>query len=429
MVPALLAAALIATPQRSGVSVRLQAVSAAGSGVVWVSGLEGTYVRSLDSGESWQSGVVAGAETLELRDVHAVDARTAYVMSSGTGAASRLFKTTDGGASWKLLLVNPDPEGFFDCFDFWDGENGLLYGDSVAGKLVLFQTKDGETWTRLPAERLPDARPGEGGFAASGTCLVTVGDSTAYVGTGAGSSRVLRTRDRGKSWDAFETPIPNENPTAGITSLAFRDEENGIAAGGDISSEDPRDVVAVLEAGGARLATPPTFAGAIYGMALSPSSAVLVAVGPKGASYSLDFGRTWTALSEDSYWAVGFAPSGIGWMVGPEGRIARLDPLTPEARTGRIHSSQSTLRPLPDQPRHSSGRMSVASAIGFPVVRVIQNMLPTAPSSASAWIWGYVGKSSPSATSNDPSSDTGVIEGGIGTPSPSRACPNLCIAR
>jgi photosystem II stability/assembly factor-like uncharacterized protein len=322
----LLAPAFVATPQQSGVSVRLQAVSAAADGAVWVSGLAGTYVRSLDSGESWRSGVIAGAENLELRDVHAVDASTAYVLSSGTGAASRIFKTTDGGASWKLHLVNPDPEGFFDCFDFWDASNGLLYGDSVAGKLVLFQTRDGETWTRLPAERLPDARPGEGGFAASGTCLVTVGDSTAYVGTGAGSSRVLRTRDRGKSWDAFETAIPNETSTAGITSLAFRDEENGIAAGGDIAAPDARtDNVALLAGGSARLASPPTFAGAIYGIAYSARSGVLVAVGPKGASYSLDSARTWTSLSEESFWSVGFAPSGVGFMVGPEGRTARLE--------------------------------------------------------------------------------------------------------
>jgi photosystem II stability/assembly factor-like uncharacterized protein len=320
------AAALVATPLRSGVSVRLQAVSAPSSGVVWVSGLQGTYVRSLDSGETWQSGVVPGAETLELRDVHAVDARTAYVMSSGSGDASRIFKTIDGGASWKLLLVNPDPEGFFDCFDFWDPENGLLFGDSVGGKLVLFQTVDGETWTRVPADSLPKARPGEGAFAASGTCLVAVGKSTAYVGTGAGSSRVLRTRDRGRSWDTFDTPIVNASSTSGITSLAFWDEENGIAAGGDISSPDVRrDIVALLEKGGARLASPPTFAGAIYGVARAPGRGVLVAVGPKGASFSLDSAHNWTALSEESHWSVGLSPEGPGFMVGPDGRIARLE--------------------------------------------------------------------------------------------------------
>ena len=330
---AFIAAVLVAIPQESGISVRLQAVSAAGNGVVWVSGLEGTYGLSTDSGETWRAGAVPGAGTLELRDVHALDESTAYALSSGTGDQSRVFKTTDGGASWTLQLQNPDPEGFFDCFDFWDGEHGLLYGDSVGGGLVLFETSDGNTWTRLPAERLPAARPGEGGFAASGTCLITVGETTAYVGTGAGSSRVLRTRDRGRSWVAFETPIASEAATAGITSLSFWDVENGIAAGGDIAAPDERqDSVAVISDGGrgARLAASPTFVGPIYGIAHVPGTSppTLVAVGPKGAAYSVDSGETWMPLSKDSYWSVGFESSsdgGVGWMVGPEGRISRLE--------------------------------------------------------------------------------------------------------
>lgn len=328
--PVAFAAVLVAVPQESGISVRLQAVSAAGTRVVWVSGLEGTYDRSLDSGETWRPGIVLGAEKRELRDVHAVDENTAYVLSSGTGDQSRIYKTTDGGASWGLQLVNPDPEGFFDCFAFWDAEHGLLYGDSVGGALVLFETSDGEKWTRLPAERLPGARPAEGGFAASGTCLVTVGESIAYVGTGASSSRVLRTRDRGRSWEAFETPIVSAAATAGITSLSFWDEENGIAVGGDIAAPDERqDNVAILSDGGrsARIAAPPTFMGPIYGVAHVPGTSppVVVAVGPRGASYSLDSARTWVSLSEDSYWSVGFESSGVGWMVGPDGRIARLE--------------------------------------------------------------------------------------------------------
>ena len=325
-----LLAILVAIPQESGISVRLQAVSAVGNGVVWVSGLGGTYGLSTDSGKSWRAGVVPGADKLELRDIHALDEHTAYVLSSGTGDQSRVLKTTDGGASWSLQLVNPDPEGFFDCFAFWDAEHGLLYGDSVRGELVLFETSHGKSWTRLPSERLPKARPGEGGFAASGTCLVTMGETTAYVGTGAGSSRVLRTRDRGRSWEAFETPIASGTATAGITSLTFWSEEDGVAAGGDIAAPDARqENVAILSDGGrtARLTAPPTFPGAIYGVAQVPGTSppLVVAVGPKGASYSVDSARTWMALSEESYWSVGFEPSGLGWMVGPEGRIGRLE--------------------------------------------------------------------------------------------------------
>jgi hypothetical protein len=160
-----------------------------------------------------------------------------------------------------------------------------------------------------------------------------VGESTAYVGTGAGSSRVLGTGDRGRSFQAFETPIVSAAPTAGITSLSFWDEENGVAGGGDIAVPDQRqDNVALLSSGGraARLATSPTFLGPIYGIAHVPGTnpPALVAVSPKGAAYSFDSAQTWIQLSAESYWSVGFDSSsegGVGWMVGPEGRISRLE--------------------------------------------------------------------------------------------------------
>ena len=107
---ALLAASFTLTPLDSGTEVRLQAVSAASNGVIWASGLEGTYTRSVDGGQTWTAGVVPGAEALQFRDVHAVDRRTAYLLSSGPGDASRIYKTTDGGDTWQLQHTNPETE-------------------------------------------------------------------------------------------------------------------------------------------------------------------------------------------------------------------------------------------------------------------------------------------------------------------------------
>lgn len=321
---------LALTPQRSGVTVRLQAVSVASNDVAWASGVDGTFVRTLDGGATWERGVVEGAEALQFRDVHAVSETIAYLLSSGSGDQSRIYKTSDGGGSWDLQFQNDEPEGFFDCFDFWDAEHGLLYGDSVGGSLRRLETSNGNDWSRIPDERLPDARPGEGGFAASGTCVVTVGESTAYVGTGAGSSRVLRTRDRGRTWEAFETAIASAATTSGILSLAFWTEANGVAAGGDISSPGLRsDVTALTIDGGRsfRLAAAPTFAGAVYAVAYVPGTSppVLVTVAPRGASYSTDLAETWVALSEESYWSLAFGPEARGFLVGPEGGIARVE--------------------------------------------------------------------------------------------------------
>ena len=62
------------TPQTSGTTALLQAVSPVDARVVWVSGHDGTYARTLDGGETWSAAVMAGEEVLQFRDVEAIDA-------------------------------------------------------------------------------------------------------------------------------------------------------------------------------------------------------------------------------------------------------------------------------------------------------------------------------------------------------------------
>ncbi len=330
MIVFILAASFTLTPLASGTSARLQAISVASDGVIWASGLEGTFIRSIDGGASWMAGVVTGSEERQFRDVHAVDADTAYLLSAGSGDASRIYKTVDGGKSWALQFVNAIPEAFFDCMDFWDEDHGLAYSDSVNGEIIMVRTDDGETWEPIDSERLPPALEGEGGFAASGTCVSVQGESTAYVAMGVNGARILRTKDRGESWDVIRTPVPHENETSGLTSVAFLGSGAGVVAGGDISTpDDYEDTVAVSEDAGESwwLVAGPTFPGAVYGIAYVPGAPTpsFVAVGPGGASYSLDNGSTWASLSTDSYWSVAFTPSGTGFLVGPEGRLTQVN--------------------------------------------------------------------------------------------------------
>lgn len=317
--------------QRSGTAVLLQAVSPVSERVAWVSGHGGTFVRTVDGGNSWTGGVVAHADTLQFRDVHGVDAHTAYLLSAGSGHLSRIYKTENGGRTWRLQFTNPDPDGFFDCLDFWEPSRGIAFSDAVAGRLVIIRTTDGGgRWTAVPVAGIPPALPGEGGFAASGTCLVVVGDGHAWIGTGAGgAARVLRSTDGGAHWSVATTPVVSGTPTSGIMALAFRDSSSGIAAGGELRNPDASsDNVAVTYDGGRtwRLAGRPSFSGAVYGIAYVPTMATptVVAVGPKGAAYSTDNGSTWQPLSSQSYWSVGFSQSGVGWAVGPDGRVTRI---------------------------------------------------------------------------------------------------------
>lgn len=321
----------VLTAQISGVDARFIGISPVDEDIVWISGAGGTYARTTDGGAHWQADVVAGAESLEFRDVHGVDAATAYLLSIGNGEQSRIYKTTDAGATWALQFTNPELDGFFDCMDFWNPESGIAFSDSFDGTFFLVTTEDGGgIWNRVPAERLPPASDGEGSFAASGTCLVAHGDGTAWVGTGAGeAARVLKTMDRGRSWTAVRTPIVGGTSTSGIASLTFRDAVHGAAFGGVIDNADEySDNVAVTSDGGQTwtLAGRPTFTGAVYGAAYVPGAPTptLVAVGPNGIDYSRDNGVTWANLSTQSHWSVAFASDSDGWAIGPNGLVTRI---------------------------------------------------------------------------------------------------------
>jgi len=313
---------------QSGTTALLQAVSAVDGNVIWVSGHEGVVLRSLDGGDTWRRRPVQSLDSLEFRDIHGFDADRAVILSSGPGAQSRLYRTDDGGQSWSLRWVNGESDGFYDCLDFWDDRRGLAYGDAVGGELRVLLTSDGgATWHMVPGDRLPPALDGEGGFAASGTCVRAGPGGRAWIGTGAGvRSRVLRTPDFGRSWDAVDLPIVT-GEAAGAFTLAFSDADRGIVLGGDLERPDGwADDVAMTADGGSTwaLAARMPFAGAVYGSAVVRSGlGWIVAAAPGGLAASEDMSGPWRLLDGRSFWAVGSA-EGVAWAVGPEGRVVRF---------------------------------------------------------------------------------------------------------
>ena len=341
------------TPQASGTTNRLQAISPVNSRVVWASGVGGTYVKTSDGGASWKVGVVPGAETLQFRDVQGVSESVAYLLSAGTGTDSRIYKTEDGGKSWTLQFQNQDPNAFYDCFAFWTPERGITTSDSVNGRFPAIRTLNGHTWQDI-GDRLPPALAGEASFAASGTCVATQGSRRAWIATGGSAkARILATTDGGNSWAAYDTPIVQGTPTSGVISVDFRDGRHGILGGGELLAPTvPADTVARSRDGGKTwlLASRTPFPGAIYGLSYvrdifrldfdreeethagldgersdEMASTFVVATGPSGAAWTPDEGDTWFPLPQVSnYWAVTFASPDAGWLVGTGGRILKI---------------------------------------------------------------------------------------------------------
>jgi photosystem II stability/assembly factor-like uncharacterized protein len=114
---------------------------------------------------------VTDGEGLDFRGIAAADAGVAYVMSIGNGDKSRIYKTTDGGATWKLQFAGTRKETFLDAIVCDSKATCIALGDPVDGKFQLLSTEDGEHWKELPRESLPPALPKEGAFAASNSSL------------------------------------------------------------------------------------------------------------------------------------------------------------------------------------------------------------------------------------------------------------------
>lgn len=324
------------TPQQSGTTARFRGVSAVSKKLAWASGSIGTYARTTDGGATWQAAVVPGASQLDFRDVQGVDSNTAYLLSIGPGEASRIYKTTDGGRGWTLQFTNHNPKAFFDAFAFWDARKGIAMSDPVDGRFILIKTTDGgATWNELPRENSPQAIEGDGGFAASGTCIAVQGNKNVWFGSGgAATARVFRSTDGGSSWKVAATPITAGNASSGIFSIAFKDARNGVIAGGDYRKENETgNNVATTTDGGATwtLAKGPRPSGFRSAVAYVPGTRgpMLVAVGPGGSDYSVDSGASWVSLGSTGFHAASFAGVDAGWAVGEGGRIAKsMDPLT-----------------------------------------------------------------------------------------------------
>jgi len=317
------------TEQTSGVNVRLRGVSAVNKQVAWASGAGGTVLRTSNGGVTWQRLRVTD-DLVDFRDIDAIDERTAYVLSIGNGSASRIYKTVDAGQTWQLQYKNTDEKAFLDAMSFWDRDRGLVFGDSVDGQLWILKTGNGGgTWTRVPPNELPPALENEGAFAASGTNIAMFGKNDAWIGTGAAAkTRVLRTSDGGQTWNVAETPLL-AGPSAGIFSIAFRDRNNGVIVGGDYRKEtEANQNLAFTNDGGITWTLGEGLSGFRSVVAYVPGakSPSLVAVGPSGADYSADDGRTWTAIAGRGFDTLSLIKSApVGWAAGDRGSIARLN--------------------------------------------------------------------------------------------------------
>lgn len=292
--------------------------------IVWASGTDGTVIKTIDGGKTWNVIQVLGAEKLDFRDIEAFDANTAYILSIGNGESSRIYKTTDGGKTWKEQFRNKNEKAFFDAMACWDKINCIAMSDPVDKKFVLIETKNGGTnWTPIDTSKMPEAKEGEAAFAASGTCLITQGKNNAFLVTGGSDARVFKSADRGKTWLVYDTPMVKGTPGSGIFSIAMENDKKGIIVGGNYEKDqETNNNLAFTSDGGKSWKSSTGLSGYRSSVARVDHN-TQIAVGTNGTDVSLDSGVTWKRISEINLNSVQSLGRKSTWGVGANGMVIK----------------------------------------------------------------------------------------------------------
>ena len=233
----------------------------------------------------------------EIRDLEIVGNQIIAMHSGEDG--KMILLSLDGSIN---ILANDEWKGiFFDGIDFYR-ETGFLMGDPKNGIFSLLHTKDGgKTWLKCEGEI--KAKKGEAGFAASGTNVQVLNDSTYTFVSGGLKSRFFKTTDSGKTWSNATLPYYPGQST-GAYSMNFINDSLGVIVGGDYLDPNIRMNVCFYTTDGGESwfnAKEPTRG---YRSCVISHDNIFYSCGQNGIDFSLDFGQHWAPFANGTYFSL-----------------------------------------------------------------------------------------------------------------------------
>jgi len=141
----------------------------------------GGIYKTTDGGKSWKLSGLVETQAIGRIVVHPRDPNTVYVAALGhiwnANRERGLYKTTDGGATWQLVKFISDKTGFVDvAMDpsdpntlyaaSWERVRGPYFLKSGGPGSALWRTTDaGRTWTEIKGGGFPETMKGRIGLA------------------------------------------------------------------------------------------------------------------------------------------------------------------------------------------------------------------------------------------------------------------------
>lgn len=273
---------------------------------IWLSGSNGSILRSINGGLDWEVLSQPDGDSLDFRDLHVFSDSVALIVSAGY--PSRIYKTRDAGKTWKLVHENSDSSAFMNSIAFVDDNSGVVLGDVLGSRHLFLRTTDaGESWNRIDSSFLPKPLSVENAFAASGTCIA-LNENGHYVACLGGEMVRCFYSEDGLNWTAHATEMFSGKNTRGAYSLAYG---NGkfLAVGGDFLEVDSGRFPIFSEDGKTWEKTAGNLHGYRSVIDYSDHLQIWLSAGTNGLDCSLDQGETWIKADDTNLNALQFIPN------------------------------------------------------------------------------------------------------------------------
>lgn len=190
---------------------------------------------------------------------------------------------------------------FLDGMDFY-GQTGFIMGDPKNGIFSLYHSEDGgNTWKEC--EGKVETYEGEAGFAASGTNVQVLNDSTFIFVSGGKKSRYFRSTDKGKSWKITSLPYMT-GESSGAFSICMISDSVGVIVGGDYANPDlcMNTCFYTDDAGTFWINAEEQTRG--YRSCVIFADGVFYAAGTNGLDFSTDNGITWKPFANGNFFSL-----------------------------------------------------------------------------------------------------------------------------
>ncbi len=265
---------------------------------VWYSGTDSKFgFVDVEKPEN-QKQIILSEKKLQFRTL-GQDKNSFYAINIESPA--EFFKIDKKSLKYEVVFRDTAKTAFYDALHFVSDRLAYTFSDPDQNHLLKLKAFRNGSWAK--AANKITLQEGEAAFAASNTNIASTAN-TVWIATGGKASRILKLNLKASTFEIFNTPVIQGESSQGIYSIDFLNDKFGIAVGGDYTKPEANiNNIAITNDGGKTWQVQASGKNAGYTtcVKIKPGSKgkEIIAVGDKHISYSSDFGKTWTKISDE----------------------------------------------------------------------------------------------------------------------------------